>query len=81
MTFRSKEWVRKGNHYTLVGTQIMVYQWNTGKNAKFLVEAGFKNSNHIEKYFEKGPEARDAAINFALSIRDKYPRKHDHPLF
>ena len=74
MNFRGKEWKRDGNYYTLIGTEIKIIQWNTGKNANFLVTAGFRNSNHIEKYFEKGPEARDAAINFALSIKDKYLR-------
>ena len=72
MTFRGKMWERYGNHYNLVGTEINVYQWNTGKNANFLVTAGYKHSNHKEKSFSKGPTARDAAIAFALSIVDDY---------
>ena len=72
MTFRGKMWERHGNHYTLVGTEIQIYQWNIGKDANFLVTAGFRNSNHIEKSFQKGAEARDKAITFALSIADKY---------
>lgn len=72
MTFRGKMWERNGNHYTLVGTEIKIYQWNSGENANFLVTAGFRNSNHIEKSFQKGAEARDKAITFALSIADKY---------
>lgn len=72
MTFRGKMWERYGNHFTLVGTQINVYQWNSGKDANFLVTAGFWNSNYIQKAFHKGAEARDAAITFALSIADKY---------
>ena len=74
MTFRGKEWKRSGNYYTLIGTEIKIIQWNAGKNANFLVTAGFRNSNYTERYFEKGPEARDAAINYALSIKDKYLR-------
>lgn len=72
MTFRGKMWERYGNHYNLVGTEINVYQWNTGKNANFLVTAGYRHSNHKEKSFGKGPTARDAAIEFALSIADDY---------
>ena len=72
MTFRGKMWERNGNHYTLVGTEIKIYQWNSGENANFLVTAGFRNSNHIEKSFQKGAEARDKAITFALSIANKY---------
>lgn len=72
MTFRGKEWERCGNHYHLVGTEINVYQWNSGKNANFLVTAGYRNSNHIEKTIEgKGSEARDKAIEFALSLSER----------
>ena len=72
MTFRGKMWERYGNHFNLVGTEINIYQWNSGKNANFLVTAGYRHINHIEKSFYKVAEARDAAINFALSIADKY---------
>lgn len=72
MTFRGKEWKRYGNHYNLVGTEINVYFWNTGKNANFLVTAGYRISNHIEKSFAKGETARDNAIKYALSLKDKY---------
>lgn len=72
MTFRGKEWEKRGNHYNLLGTEIDVYQWNSGKNANFLVTAGYRNSNHIEKTFPKGDGARDAAIAYALSIKDRF---------
>lgn len=72
MTFRGKQWKRHGNRYNLVGYQVDIYQWNSGKNANFLVCAGYSNRNHVEKAFSKGPEARDAAIQYALSIKDKY---------
>lgn len=75
MTFRGKMWERYGNHYNLVGTEINVYQWNTGKNANFLVTAGYRHSNHREKSFSKGAEARDAAIAYALSLADSYKLK------
>ena len=78
MTFRGKQWKRSGNCYNLVGYQIDIYQWNSGKNANFLVCAGYQNRNHVEKAFSKGPEARDAAIEYALSIKDKY-RIDDKP--
>lgn len=71
-TFQSKEWKRYGNHYNLVGTSINVFFWNTGKNANFLVDAGYKKSNKHYKSFSKGPQAREDAINYALSIKDKY---------
>lgn len=72
MTFQGKQWKRNGNKYNLVGTQINVYQWNSGKNANFLVTAGYRNSNHIERTFPKGDGARDAAITYALSLAEKY---------
>lgn len=72
MTFRGKEWQRFGNHYNLVGTQINVYFWNTGKNAWFMVTAGYRKSNYIQKSFAKGETARDDAIKYALSIKNKY---------
>lgn len=72
MTFRGKEWQRSGNHYNLVGTEINVYQWNTGENANFMVTAGYRKSTYIQKSFAKGPKARNAAITYALTIKDKY---------
>ena len=74
MTFRNKAFQRFGNHYNVVGTSVNVYQWNTGKNANFLVTAGYRNSDHIEKSFPKGDTARDDAINFALSLRERYTK-------
>ena len=72
-TFRGKEWERDGgNYYWLVGSEIKVYFWNSGKDSNFLVTAGFKKSNHKEKSFSKGPAARDAAIEYALSLKDMY---------
>jgi len=72
MTFKGKEWKRYGNHYNLLGTEINVYFWNTGKNANFLVTAGYRKSNYTQKSFSKGQTARDAAIEYALSIRERY---------
>lgn len=72
MTFRGKEWERHGNHYNLVGTEINVYQWNSGKNANFMVTAGYRKSTYKQLSFSKGPSARDAAITYALSLKDKY---------
>lgn len=71
-SFRNKEWTKHGNHYHLEGTQINIYQWNSGKNANFLVEAGYYTNNYITKSFPKGENAREQAIEFALSIKDKY---------
>ena len=68
MTFRGKEWERHGNHYNLVGTEINVYQWNSGKNANFMVTAGYRNSTYKQRSFSKGPSARDAAI----TLKDTY---------
>lgn len=72
MTFRGKRWKSIGNRFHLIGYDIDIYQWNSGKNANFLVYAGYRNSTHKEKSFAKGPEARDAAIEYAMSIKDKY---------
>lgn len=72
MTFKGKEWKRSGNHYNLVGTEINVYFWNTGANANFLVAAGYRKSTYTSKSFSKGPTARDAAIEYALSIKERY---------
>ena len=72
MTFRDKRWERFGNRYHLIGTQIDVYQWNSGKNANFLVTAGYRNSNHKERSFPKGETARDDAIMYATSLIEKY---------
>lgn len=72
MTFRGKEWERHGNHYNLVGTEINVYQWNSGKNANFMVTAGYRNSTYQQRSFSKGQSARDEAITYALSLKDNY---------
>ena len=72
MTFRGKQWERLGNRYRLVGTQVEVYQWNSGKEANFLVTAGYRNSNHRERTFPKGEGARDAAIAYAMSLAEQY---------
>ena len=62
-----------GNKYNVIGTSVNIYYWNSGKNQTFLVTAGYKNSDHVEKTIPgKGPEAREKAINLALSIKDKY---------
>jgi len=74
-SFRGKMWERSGNRFHLVGTEVNVYQWNTGKKANFLVTGGYRNSSHIEKSFGCGINARDDAIAFALSIADKYRRE------
>jgi hypothetical protein len=71
MTFRGKDWQRYGNHYDLVGTSIKVYQWNSGKNANFLVSAGYRISESKEITISgKGQDARDRAIETAYSLRD-----------
>lgn len=72
MTFRGEQWERLGNRYHLVGTQVDVYQWNSGKKANFLVTTGYRNSNHKERTFPKGEGARDAAIAYALSLAEQY---------
>ncbi len=71
-TFRGKQWERHGNQFHLVGYQIDIYQWNSGKKANFLVCAGYRNSNHIEKSFGKGPKSRDEAISYAMKIKERY---------
>ena len=61
------------NHYNVIGTSINIYHWNSGKNTNYLVVAGYKDNAHIEKTIPgKGPAARENAIIFALSIREKY---------
>ena len=72
MTFRGKQWERTGNRYHLVGTQVNVYQWNSGKDANFLVTAGYRNSDHRERSFPKGSNARYAAISYAMSLATMY---------
>jgi hypothetical protein len=73
MRFDNKLWERQGNRIHLRGTSITVLQWNSGKNANFMVEAGYRNSNHVCKTIHgKGPDARDAAISFAFELaKDK----------
>ena len=75
MTFKKSLFDNIGNNHFLKGTSINIIQWNTGKNANFLVTAGYRNSNHIEKTFSKGSKARDMAISYALSISDKYRKE------
>ena len=71
MNFRAKEWTRNGNRYHLEETEIDIYQWNAGKNANFMVYAGY-GRKHEEKSFAKGPEARERAIEYAYSIKAEY---------
>lgn len=47
MNFREKRWQRNGNHYWLVGTNIAIYQWNTGANANFMVEERGKGTHTV----------------------------------
>ena len=69
LSFRDKKvWNRNGNHYHLIGTEVNVYQWNSGKNANFLVTSGYRDSNHVERSFPKGITAKEDAIRFALSL-------------
>ena len=65
MTFRGKRWKRDCNHYLLVGTNIAVYQWNSGEKANFLVEERGKGRHTVHG---KGAAARDAAIALAFSL-------------
>lgn len=71
LNFRSKKWERNGNHYHLIGTDVNVYQWNSGKNANFLVTAGYRNSNHVERSFPKGEMAKEQAIKFAFELANR----------
>lgn len=64
---------RLGNHYHLINSEIDIYFWNTGKNANFLVTAGYSNFNKKQKSFGNGEQAREDAINYALTLLDKYP--------
>ncbi len=69
LSFRNRKvWERNGNHYHLIGTEVNVYQWNSGKNANFLVTSGYRNSNHVERSFPKSETAKEDAIRFALSL-------------
>lgn len=65
MTFRGKRWQRNGNHFWLVGTNIAIYQWNTGANANFMVEERGKGTYTVHG---KGAAARDTAIKMALDL-------------
>lgn len=68
MTFRGKQWQRNGNHFLLVGTNIAIYQWNTGEKANFLVEERGKGTHTVHG---KGSAARDAAIKMAFDLAGK----------
>ena len=69
LSFRNKKiWARNGNQYHLIGTDVNVYQWNSGKNANFLVTAGYRNSNHVERSFPKGQTAKEQAIKYAFEL-------------
>lgn len=71
--FDRKIWKRTCNHYHLDGTSIDIYFWNSGKNQNYMLTAGYRNSNHIEKTIPgKGPEAREIAIKMALELRYQY---------
>jgi hypothetical protein len=61
------------NHYHVINSEIDIYFWNTGKNANFLVTAGYSKFNKKQKSFSKGPAAREAAIDYALALKDRYP--------
>lgn len=64
---------RTGNHYHLINSEIDIYFWNTGKNANFLVTAGYSKFNKKQKSFSKGEQAREDAINYAISLINEYP--------
>ena len=68
MTFKGKQWQRNGNHFWLVGTNIAIYQWNTGEKANFLVEERGKGTHTVHG---KGSAARDAAIKMAFDLAGK----------
>lgn len=70
MNFRGKEWKRDCNHYSLVGTNVRVYQWNTGANANFMVEVLGRKPWEQSTYTipGKGACARDTAIAKALEL-------------
>lgn len=74
MTFRDKRFEKIGNHYNLIGTEINIYHWNNGKNANFLVTAGYSTYHHIEKAFPKSETAREDAIKYALSIQEQFKK-------
>lgn len=59
LNFRGKQWRREGNAYRLVGTKFKIYQWNSGKNANFLIDdlGGGTYTVH-----GKGEMARENAI-------------------
>ena len=74
MTFRGNKWKRNGNHFNLVGTRVRIYQYNTGKNANFMVEIIGIPVTHKSTFTipKKGAEARDIAIKTAFILANKY---------
>lgn len=73
MTFGGKEWQRFGNHYWLIGTNIAVYQWNSGAKANFMIEIRGLNpwEPNTITIPGKGAEARDRAITLAHELAAK----------
>lgn len=60
LNFRGKQWRREGNAYRLVGTKFKIYQWNSGKNANFLIEETGRGTYTVHG---KGETAREDAIH------------------
>lgn len=73
-TFKPSIWERSGNHLILRACpNVQILQWNTGKKATFAVEAGWRSSTKFFKTIPgTGPEAKERAIELALSLVPKY---------
>ena len=73
LTFKGREWEHSGNHFNLVGTKVRVYQWNSGKNANFMIEILGKRpfEKNTITVPGKGQEAREKAIIMAHKLASK----------
>jgi hypothetical protein len=69
LNFKGKRWVREGNAYRLAGTRFKIYQWNSGKNANFLIEETGKGTITVHG---KGETARDWAIRKVFEMMEDY---------
>ncbi len=89
LRFSPSEWKTSGNTKRLKGHLIKVFQWNTGAEANFMIEAsetadGGRKLHPRGRYISQtipgyGPDARDAAIRMAMELAatGKYIRSDD----
>ena len=80
LSFLPSEWETGRNRKRLKGHLIEIFQWNTGAEANFMIEASetvdggrklHPSGRHISRTIPGyGPNARDAAIRMAMELAE-----------